>query len=318
MTTRRFVGNALCLLLLLSVPGRCAEESVAKVPMELRRNLPFVQVMVNGKGPFTFGIDTGAGGESLVAPDLIQKLGLPVTGETEVGDPSGRNPQKVRTINVDSLKLGDVEFKNVKAIELRPSRMQESTDGILGFVLFRDYLFTLDYLGQEVRLARGELAPDGDNQVIPFQSPHDVPTIELRVGTQALDAHLDSRGMGLSLPEKLTQGLRFVSAPVVIGRGRTVSNDFEIKGAQLASDIQLGGYTFSQPFVEINPVFPVANFGSIALRNFSVTFDQKNKLVRLVAKEKTIVIAPPQIRGPMPPPALPVPVEVSPKALNPN
>src|SRR5580700_11453979 len=89
--------------------GLFAEQSATTLPMEVRRNLPFVQVKVNGKGPFTFGIDTGTGGEALVAPDLIQKLGLPVTGETEVGDPSGRNPQKVRTINVDSLKLGDVE-----------------------------------------------------------------------------------------------------------------------------------------------------------------------------------------------------------------
>jgi len=289
----------LCLPLFLPASSLCAEEPVARVPMELRRNLPFVQVMVNGKGPFVFGIDTGTGGEALVTPDLIQQLGLAVTGETEVGDPSGRNPKKVRTLQIDSLKLGEVELKNVKAVEFQPSRAMGTTDGILGFVLFRDYLFTLDYPGKELRLARGQLSPDGGNEVIPFRAPNDVPTIELRIGAQTIDAHLDSRGMGLDIPEKFAQGLKFLSTPMVIGRGRTVSNDFEIKGAQLDSDIHLGGYTFSQPFVEINPVFPMANFGSIALRNFAVTFDQKNNLARLVAKDKTIVIAPPRL-GPPP------------------
>ena len=50
------------------------------IPMELRHNMPFVQVMVNGKGPFTFSIDTGTGGAALVTPALIQQLSLPVVG----------------------------------------------------------------------------------------------------------------------------------------------------------------------------------------------------------------------------------------------
>ena len=277
-------------------PGLFAEESATSVPMELRRNLPFVQVMVNGKGPFTFGIDTGTGGEALVTPDLIQQLSLPVKGEIEVGDPSGKNPRSVRTVSVASIKLGDIEFKGLTGVEFQPSRMSGNCDGILGFTLFRDYLFTLDYPGQQVRLTRGALAGDGNNEVVPFRAPHNVPTIELEVGGQKIDSHIDSRGMGLSLPEKFMQGLKLLSDPVVIGRGRTVSSDFEIKGAQLASDIHFGGYTFTQPFVEINPVFPVGNFGSAVLVSFAVTFDQKNNLVRLVAKDKKIVLAPPQRR----------------------
>jgi hypothetical protein len=88
---------------------------------------------------------------------------------------------------------------------------------------------------------------------------------------------------------------------MVLGRGRTVSNDFEIKGAQLASEVRLGGYTFPRPFVEINPIFPVVNFGSIPLAHFAVTFDQKNQRVRFVADDRTIVIAPPKLMGPMQP-----------------
>lgn len=296
---RRWFG---LLVIACSCSALFAEESATSVPMELRRNLPFVQVMVNGKGPFTFGIDTGTGGEALVTSDLVQQLSLPVKGEIEVGDPSGKNPRKVRAVSVASIKLGDVEFKGLTGVEFQPSRMGGNCDGILGFTLFRDYLFTLDYPSQQVRLARGALAADGNDEVVPFHAPNDVPTIELEVGGQKIDAHLDSRGMGLSLPGKFMQGLKLLSDPVVIGRGRTVSSDFEIKGAQLASDIHVGGYTFAQPFVEINPVFPVGNFGSAVLANFAVTFDQKDNLVRLVAKDKRIVITPPQRREAAAPP----------------
>jgi len=197
------------------------------------------------------------------------------------------------------LKVAGVEFKSVEAIQHQPSPREGQCDGILGFVLFRDYLFTLDYPGKQLTLARGSLKPDGENTVIPFTMPDNVPVIELSVGAQKVEADVDSRGPGLSIPEKSAQELKFVSDPMVIGRGRTVSNDFEIKGAQLAGNIKVGGYTFPQPFVAINPLFPVGNFGAIALQHFAVTFDQKNKLLRLVSSEKSIAIPAPQPRAAM-------------------
>ena len=291
----RFFCIVLALLILTTLSSLAAQEHSA--PMELRHNLPFVEVMLNGKGPFTFTIDTGTGGQAAVTPDLIQRLGLPVTGEEEVGDPSGRNSHKVPKVRIDSLKVAGVEFKSVEAIQHQPSPREGQCDGILGFVLFRDYLMTMDYPGQRLTLASGSLKPDGNNTVIPFTMPDNVPLIELSVGGQKLEAHVDSRGAGLSLPEKFAAGLKFASEPMVIGRGRTVSNDFEIKGAQLAGDIRVGGYSFPQPFVTINPIFPVGNFGAMVLQHFAATFDQKNRLLRLVTSEKSIVIPAPQPRA---------------------
>jgi hypothetical protein len=274
------------------------------VAIDIRNSMPFVQVMVNGQGPFTFSIDTGTGGQALVSPELIQKLNLPVVGEEEVGDPSGLNSHKVPAVKINSLKVAGIEFKDVRATQHHASQREGQCDGILGFPLFRDYLFTMDYPGKQMTIASGSLKPDGGDQVIPFTMPNDVPLIELVVepGSQKLEAHLDSRGWGLSFPEKFAQGLKFVSAPIVIARGRTVSNEFEIKGATLAGDVRLGGYILPQPFIAINPLFPVGNFGALPLQNFAVTFDQKNKLIRLVAASKSIVLPPPMAtRGPSAP-----------------
>ena len=291
------------LLFFIALPlGLLAEQPAASAPMELRRNHPFVQVMVNGKGPFTFGIDTGTAAQALAFPSLIQKLGLPVTGETEMGDPSGKNTRKVPTVLIDSVQLAGIEFKKITAAETDPlPGLDDGTDGTLGFGLFREYLLTLDYPHQQVTLARGILPPADRDRILPFRMPDDIPVVELTIGSQTVAAHLDSRGMGLSLPERVAQSLKFAADPVLLGKMRTPTSEFEIKGAQLASDIQLGGYTFSKPFIEINPAFPVANFGSSALRNFSVTFDQKNKLVQFLAGDKTITISPPPMMR-MPPP----------------
>jgi hypothetical protein len=287
----------------LFIVACCALAAVALAadhvePMELRHNMPFVQVMVNGQGPFTFSIDTGTGGEALVSPALIKQLNLPVTGEAELGDPSGHNPQKAPTVKIQSLKVAGVEFNEVPAVQFQPSPREGQCDGILGFVLFRKYLLTLDYPQQQLRLAPGKLTTDGENTVVPFTMPNDVPVVQLKVGSQSVDAHVDSRGVGLSLPEKIAQGLKFASEPVVLGRGRTVSNDFEIKGAELSGDVHLGGYTFPHPFVIMNPVLPLANFGALPLHYFAVTFDQQDKLMQLESRDKNLEIPAPHRHAP--------------------
>jgi hypothetical protein len=282
-----------------------AQKIVTTAPLEIGRDLPQVQVMVNGQGPFTFGIDTAAGGEAVVMPALAQKLKLPITGEDTLDDPTGVGSQKVAVVTINSLNIAGVEFGNVKAAQF-PGGMVPNVDGIIGFKLFRDYIFTLDYPRRQLTLAQGSLPAADGKEIVPFRMPDDVPVIDLSIGTQKIDAHVDSGGKGLSLPEKFAGNLKFVSEPVVVGRGRTIANDFEIKGAKLASDIRLGEYTFSNPFVEINPLFSIGNLGSFALRNFAVTFDQKNKLVRFVAAERTIVLAGPKMmRSPQ---SQPVPV----------
>ena len=304
----RLVVPAL-LVLDLFVQPLSAQKVVATAPLEIGRDLPQVRVMVNGQGPFTFGIDTATGGEAVVMPALAQQLKLPVTGEDTLDDPTGVGSQKVPVVTISSLNIAGVEFGNVKAAQF-PAGMVPDVDGILGFKLFRDYLFTLDYPRRQLTLAQGSLPAADGKEIVPYRMPDDVPVIELSVGEQKIDAHVDSGGKGLSLPEKFAGSLKFASEPFVVGRGRTVASDFEIKGAKLASDIRLGEYTFSSPFVEINPLFPIGNFGSFALRNFAVTFDQKNKLVRFVAAEKTIVLAGPKMmRSPQAQPQPPSPPE---------
>ena len=56
-------------LLLATASWAGSDGGTRGAPMELRRNMPLVQVQVNGHGPYTFGIDTGTGTE---APSLVR------------------------------------------------------------------------------------------------------------------------------------------------------------------------------------------------------------------------------------------------------
>ena len=249
--------------------------------MEVVHGKPYVMVMVNGKGPFRFVIDTGTGGQALVTTALADQLALPVVGQARLTDPSGQGEQRAQILLIDSLNVAGVEFKGVKAIRHGLAGEDATCQGLLGFTLFRDYLLKLDYPNQRMTLAPGSLAPDGERSVLPFRMPDGVPIAPLRINSMMVEAQFDSGGVGLSLPSQIAAQLKFVSDPAVFAIGESLSTRFEMRAGRLGSVIRVGRYSFQQPVVEINPAFPLANFGACAMQHFAITFDQANLLVRL-------------------------------------
>jgi hypothetical protein len=124
--------------------------------------------------------------------------------------------------------------------------------------------------------------------------PDKIPIAYLKVdGLDPVEAQLDSGGGGLVLPESLAAHLKYEVAPVLFASGRSVTTQFQIKAAKLASDVKLGRYTFTHPVVEIHPAFPLVNFGSPPMQIFAVTFDQKKLLVRFASNQKKFSLGAP-------------------------
>jgi hypothetical protein len=67
---------------------------------------------------------------------------------------------------------------------------------------------------------------------------------------------------------------------VTVGRARSVSNQIELKQAQLRDAIRIGRFDFPQPTITF-PALSDTNVGFKVLREFAVTFDQKNRRVKL-------------------------------------
>jgi hypothetical protein len=240
------------------IPGSSLT-AVTELPMLFRGPMPAIEVKVNGKGPFLFAIDTGASGAGRVDSSLVEKLALPETGEVRGSDGSGANPRSMRLIQVDSLSVGDLEFRNLTLASrnYNVSPALPHIDGILGLGLFSDYLLTLDYATKRVRIAEGQLpAPDGA-EILSYESRNGIPVVELQVSGAKASAHIDTGNTvgAFMLPGAMAEKLDFSSPPVAVGKARTVSSEIEIKQGRLKGSIRLGRFEFPEPNVTYPGVY---------------------------------------------------------------
>jgi hypothetical protein len=250
----------------------------------MRGWMPVVQVKLNGQGPFAFMIDTGAGMQADIDPSVAARLKLPLNGRAINGDPSGQNDREVATATIESLTIGKADFRNVTAV-VRPQRITKDypdVDGILGFALFTDYLLTLDYPAMQVRLTRGDLPPANGADIVRFELENRIPIVELAIGRIHVPAHVDSGNFvaGFILPEEIVEQLQLQSEAITVGGARSVTNRIQLKQVQLRDTIRLGGFEYPQPTIAF-PALSDTNLGFKILREFIITFDQKNRRMKL-------------------------------------
>jgi hypothetical protein len=124
-------------------------------------------------------------------------------------------------------------------------------------------------------------------EILGFDNPRGIPVVELNVGSHKIKAHIDSGNNvgGFILPVPLVEKLKFAASPVVVGTARTISNAVEIKEARMKDSIRFGRFEFAEPVIVFPALSDDANIGSKILREFSLTFDQKNKRVSLKRQE---------------------------------
>ena len=132
--------------------GALAEpEPLFAAPTRLDRiGRVMTQVMVNGKGPFRFVIDTGAS-RSTLAPHLARSLGLkPSVGRNVILN-GVTGALEVPTVAVDSLEIGALKFENQNLPVIFTSIMGNA-DGILGVAGFDDQRIDVDFKRDRVKV----------------------------------------------------------------------------------------------------------------------------------------------------------------------
>jgi hypothetical protein len=260
-----------------------------EIPLQMEGGMPAIEVMVNGKGPFLFAVDTGAEGGPRLDSSLMEKLGLKASGQMRDGDPSGRSPRMADTVKLDSLEVGGLRFTDVSATSknYKNSPRPLAADGIIGLALFKDYLLTLDFPAKVVRISRGELPQAGSAEILDYQVEHGVVSVELNVGTTKINVHLDSGNMigAFVLPTSFVEKLTQSSEPKVVGRARSASGEMEIKQVQIKELVRLGRHEFPDATITFPALGDVGNVGYKILSQFALTFDQQHQRVRLTRPE---------------------------------
>jgi predicted aspartyl protease len=100
-------------------------------------------VMVNGKGPFRFVIDTGAS-RSTLAPHLARALNLKASVGRNVMLNGVTGAAEVPTVRVDSIEIGALRFDKQDLPVIFTSIMGNA-DGILGVAGFQDQRIDVDF-----------------------------------------------------------------------------------------------------------------------------------------------------------------------------
>lgn len=121
-----------------------------------------VATHVNGIGPFSFTIDTGAA-RSVVSDRLASRLSLPVGKMVTIYGIDGPSPAS--TVRVDSLRVGARERKDIAAPVL-PERSLGSS-GFLGIDALKDERVLMDFKRNRVTIAQSAReAMEGEGGVI--------------------------------------------------------------------------------------------------------------------------------------------------------
>jgi hypothetical protein len=265
-----------------------AAPGVTRIPTQMDFGKPTVNATINGQGPWQFFVDSGAG-VTVIDQALVRELELASTGKRRIGGPDDPEAISADIIPIDSILIGSVEFRDVESVSWDRSELYQTKGrprGVLGIGLFSDYLLSFDYPAGEIVLRKGELPPVDHKEIIPFSlTDYGLPAIQISVGGKTMAAHFDTGSPGsLGLPGSMEHELKLKAPPTVLGKARTVGAEFEIRGSTLDGDLHIGSHVFQSPQIMLLDVLDdmnVANIGSRLLRDFKLTFDQKNKRLRL-------------------------------------
>ena len=273
MSPSRFVS---LLVLALLPDAALAQEDT--IPFTLVGGRPHVQVTVNGKGPFAFALDTGAEGIGRADSLLADALALPVAGTREMSD--GVTTRTQITVAVDSIRFGDLALT---AVEL-PSRRYglHTADGaplmgIVGRGFFAERTLTIDYARSEIRVSVDPLDATAPHTVA-YEQPFRVP---LRLGGQERLANIDT-GFNEGLHVPLADTAYLEVSDWVAGEGSTTQNRLVVHRGRVSTPIEIAGSRIDPLEVAFTDRIPHLMVGYAVLKNFSISFDQRSRLIRLV------------------------------------
>jgi hypothetical protein len=148
------------------------------IPFSLINNHLYVQVRLDGKGPFRFIFDSG--GQNVVTPEVAAQLGRSVAGALRVSG-AGAASASTGFAWIPSLQIGNATLRHQSFAVLPIGRIMqavegEKIDGIIGVEVFRRFITTIDYQHGRITFTRGA-QPKIAGTAIPFVYDQSVPLV---------------------------------------------------------------------------------------------------------------------------------------------
>jgi hypothetical protein len=267
--------------------------SETSVPFELIDNHVYLDVMLNGKGPYRFIFDTG--GENVIDPAVAREVGAVPAGSAQGGG-VGATTETFSFAPVASLRVGNAEVRD-QLFAVVPVRAgfgvgsSAPVDGLIGAEVLARFVTVFDYAHNRIVFKMPGATAEGTSVPFVFQGTQpEIPcTIDSIAGQCTIDTGSRS-SLDLFAPFEAANPTVIpagATAPGLdgfgvgggdIGRlGRLASlriGPFELKDLVAGFSTATAG-AFAVPGVE-------ANIGGAALKRFTVTFDYAHQAMSLV------------------------------------
>jgi len=251
------------------------------VPVEMWADVPTVRVMVNGRGPYRFVVDTGSTPAAGFSTALARELGLLAESGSAVLRAGNEQMVRLRQTRVKSLAVGDATFEDVPAVVGDVN--VPGFAGFLGMRLFEGSVLTVQFPKRRLLVRPGRLDPrDGDTFAAPFVG--DRPTVPLtpplRGRPRTLDALIDTGSNGgVALPQSLRDQLLIDPTFRATERATTIGGEMSFDVYLLRQPLRMHRYELDAALVGLGP--GRATVGTLSLRPFDVGVDLASKRVRL-------------------------------------
>jgi aspartyl protease/PDZ domain-containing protein len=160
------------------------QKPLSVVPFQLVDSRIFVNIKINGQGPFHCILDTGA--DFVITPETAKRLGLQSRPQGTTGG-TGEKQVDVSTAHVGEVKVGNAVVRELEAAVINTSDCRNVFgsvvwDATLGLPLFQKYAVKIDYEKQRVTFFEpGEFSAPARASIVPFELPLQIPVVKVRL-----------------------------------------------------------------------------------------------------------------------------------------
>jgi predicted aspartyl protease len=185
------IGVLPALALAAKPPPPTARPAAGALTRRDRQGRIIAPVMIDGKGPFRFLVDTGANG-SMVTPALVQALGLTPVQDTNERVEGITGTEQLPWVPIKSLRIGDIVKHNLR-LPIGYSPVLAGLDGILGLAGFGAVRVVVNFHHNRVIIDRSSAgAPPGFLDIQARRTPGGLLVIPARVGDVPVAAVIDT------------------------------------------------------------------------------------------------------------------------------
>lgn len=150
-----------------------------------------VAVLIDGRGPFRFLVDTGADG-SMISPALVRTLGLAPNQTPDERVEGTTGIEQLPCVTIDTLSIGSIVKRNVR-MPISPSPVMVGIDGILGLAGFGPVSVLVDFHNNRVAIDPASLRMvEGFLDIRAERTPGGLLMIPARVGNVPVEAVIDT------------------------------------------------------------------------------------------------------------------------------